>query len=139
MKLTRFNQPLTFSDFLDDFFNTDVGQAKKYTIPAVNILNNEKDFTIELAVPGMDKNDLNVDVTNNVLTISAEQKEEKKEENDNFTCQEFCYSSFSRSFSLTEDVEQDKINAKYEDGILRVVLPKKEAVLTKGNKKIKIS
>ena len=140
MKLTRFNQPLTFSDFFDDFFNTGLTQAKNHnTIPAVNILDNEKDYTINLAVPGMDKEDLNINVENDVLTISAEQKEEKKEEKNNFTCQEFCYSSFSRSFSLTDDVEQEKIEANYKDGILTVVLPKREKTLSKGNKQIKIS
>jgi HSP20 family protein len=106
--------------------------------PAANIIDNEKDFTIELAVPGMKKDEFNIKLDNDVLTISVERKEEEVNEERNFTRREFRYDSFSRSFSMPDIVDQDKIKADYKNGVLSVKLPKSEDVKVKG-REIKIS
>ncbi|HNT92994.1 MAG: Hsp20/alpha crystallin family protein [Bacteroidales bacterium] len=124
--ITRRNyKPLTLSDFLnEDFFPTFTRSST--SLPAVNIREDEKAFYLELAVPGMNKNDLKIEVKDEVLTISAEQKDEKQEEHEGYRRREFSYSSFCRSFYLPEDVNGDKIGASYKDGILNVEIPKME-------------
>ena len=124
--ITRRNyKPLTLSDFLnEDFFPTFARSST--SLPAVNIREDEKAFYLELAVPGMEKKDLKIEVKDDVLTISAEQKEEKQEDLEGYRRREFSYSSFCRSFYLPEDVNGDKIGATYRDGILNVEIPKLE-------------
>ncbi len=120
------------ANFFDDFFGTNTQNnglsfATGRSIPAVNIKENDKNFEVEVAAPGMDKKNFKVEVENNVLTISAEKKEEKKEKKDNYSRKEFSYESFERSFTLPQDVvDADKIKAKYENGILKIDIPKKE-------------
>jgi len=132
--ITRRNyKPLTLSDFLnEDFFPTFARNSS--SLPAVNIREDEKAFYLELAVPGMDKKDLRIEVKDDVLTISAEQKEEKQEDLDGYRRREFSYSSFCRSFYLPEDVNGEKIGANYKDGVLNVEIPK----LSEDKKKEKI-
>ena len=132
--ITRRNyKPLTLSDFLnEDFFPTFARNSS--SLPAVNIREDEKAFYLELAVPGMDKKDLRIEVKDDVLTISAEQKEEKQEDLEGYRRREFSYSSFCRSFYLPEDVNGEKIGANYKDGILNVEIPK----LSEDKKKEKI-
>lgn len=132
--ITRRNyKPLTLSDFLnEDFFPTFARNAS--SLPAVNIREDEKAFYLELAVPGMDKKDLRIEVKDDVLTIAAEQKEEKQEDLEGYRRREFSYSSFCRSFYLPEDVNGEKIGANYKDGILNVEIPK----LSEDKKKEKI-
>ena len=121
----RSYKPFTLSDFFnEDFlptFNRNTG-----SLPAVNIREDEKAFYLELAVPGMDKKDLRIEVKDDVLTISAEQKEDKQQDYEGYKRREFSYSSFCRSFYLPEDVDGDKIGAVYKDGILNVAIPKLE-------------
>jgi HSP20 family protein len=109
------------------------------SVPAVNILERKDDFIIELAVPGMNKNDFKLEVDKGVLSISAEKKEEVKDENERFTRKEFSYTSFKRSFSLPEHVNTENITAEYKDGVLMMVLPKKEEAKAKASREIKIS
>ncbi|MCS7019922.1 MAG: Hsp20/alpha crystallin family protein [Cytophagales bacterium] len=94
------------------------------TLPAVNIHEDENSFRMEVASPGMDKSDFKVNVKDNMLIISAEKKSEKKEEEKNFTRREFNYSSFRRSFTLPENVDQENIKAEYTNGILHITVPK---------------
>lgn len=108
-------------------------------VPSVNISENEKEFTLELAAPGLARNDFKVEVENRTLTISAEKEEEKKEEKENYKRREFSYSGFCRSFELPENILSDKIDAKYENGILRLSLPKKEVSISKPAKQIKVA
>jgi HSP20 family protein len=124
--ITRRNyKPLTLSDFLnEDFFPT--FNRNTGSLPAVNIREDEKAFYLELAVPGMDKKDLHIEVKDDVLTISSEHKEEKQEELEGYKRREFSYSSFCRSYYLPEDVNGDKIGANYKDGILNVEIPRLE-------------
>lgn len=95
-------------------------------IPAVNISEHKDRFEVSLAAPGMKKDDFNIDLQNNVLTVSAESREEKEEKDQQYCCKEFNYSSFSRSFTLPETVSKDKIDASYENGLLKLTLPKTE-------------
>ncbi len=122
--ITRRNyKPLTLSDFFnEDFFPT--FNRNSNSLPAVNIREDEKAFYLELAVPGMNKNDLKIEMQDDVLTISAEQKDEKQEDFEGYKRREFSYSSFCRSFYLPEDVNGEKIGALYKDGILNVEIPK---------------
>ena len=115
-----------FSDLLDSekFFDTDF--FKKDWVPAVNVKENDNNFEIDVAAPGLKKEDFNVTVDNGVLTISSEAKTEKEEKEDNFTRKEFSYSAFSRSFTLPENVQEEGISAKYEDGVLKLSLAKTE-------------
>lgn len=123
--------------FDDDFFP--VVSNRNTSMPAVNIREDDKRYTLELAVPGIDKKDLKIDLNEDVITISSEHKEEKEEKSDDFKRREFSYSSFCRSFYLPENVNKEKIDASYKDGILTVVLPKQEEEKTKLTRQVKIS
>lgn len=143
MKLIKKNDEWGFPSVWEDFFNNDLFNlptvaSRGTTVPAVNISENDKDFVVELAAPGMKKDDFQVDLERNVLTISSEQKDEKQEEGKHFTRKEFSYQSFQRSFTLPESVNQDKIEATYNDGVLKIILHKKEEMIPKS-KVIKIS
>jgi HSP20 family protein len=96
-------------------------------IPAVNITEHKDAYEVSLAVPGMKKDDFKIDVAGNMLTISSEKEENKEEKDKKFTRKEYNYSSFSRSFTLPEEINREKIHAKYDNGILKISLPRKEA------------
>jgi HSP20 family protein len=120
--------PSLFDDFVkpwNEWFDT----SSAITVPAVNITENVNDYNISVAAPGLKKNDFHINVDGNMLTISAEKEETKEEkEGENYTRKEYNYSSFSRSFTLPQEVNREKIEASYEDGVLKLVLPKKEEV-----------
>lgn len=132
--------PSLLSGFFDDdsFFNSGfpgIRNGWSDKIPAANVKENENEFIIDLAAPGMKKSDFNIDIENGTLCISSEKKEESEEKADDYTRKEFSYSSFSRSFSLPDSVNEDKIKARYEDGILILSLPKKEEAKKLSTKK----
>ena len=132
----------TYSPFLSNLFDDDffpVLTNRTSSMPAVNIKENDKNFTLELAIPGMDKKDLKIDINEEVLTISSELKNESEEEKDGYKRKEFSYSSFCRSFYIPENVNREKISAAYKDGILNIELPKMEEEKNKITKQIKIS
>ncbi len=132
--------PSILTDFFSDYFNGDVSpRFAQASVPAVNINESENEFKVELAAPGMSKPDFHIEVENGLLTISAEKKEEKKEENVQYTRKEFSYSSFKRSFTLPESVNPENISAAYENGVLVLTLPKKEESKVKPVKEIKVS
>ena len=118
--ITRRNyKPLTLSDFFnEDFFPT--FNRNTGSLPAVNIREDEKAFFLELAVPGMDKKDLRIEVKDDVLTISSEHKEERQEDLEGYKRREFSYSSFCRSFYLPEDVNGEKIGATYKLSLIHI-------------------
>lgn len=111
------------------------------SIPAVNIQESEDNFTVAVAVPGKTKEDFNIELDNDVLTISSEEKKENevKENNGRFTRKEFSYSSFKRAFSLPESVDGEKISASYNNGVLEIKLPKKEEAKVQPKRMIDIS
>ncbi len=123
------------SIFDDDFFPV----TSRGSSPAVNIREDDKRFILDLAVPGMDRKDMKIDINENLLTISAETKNESEETNDGYKRKEFNYSSFCRSFQIPENVNTDKIEANYKDGILSVMLPKVTEEKNKITRQIKIS
>ena len=111
----------------------------KSNVPAVNIKENEKDFELELAVPGRKKEDFRIEINENLLTISTESKTEENVEKDNYTRREFAYSSFKRAFTLPETIDEDNIKANYNNGILKFTLPKKAEALPKPKRMITLS
>lgn len=111
----------------------------KESVPAANVKETETEYVLELAIPGRKKEDFNVEIDNDILTISSEVKSEENKEDDGYTRREFTFSSFKRVFSLPETISLDKIDATYEDGILKFVLPKKEEALPKPKRLIEIA
>lgn len=132
---------LFFPSLMNDFMGPDwFGGTEKWnnSVPAVNIKDNTEGFELELAVPGMKKEDFTVEIDNDVLTIASEVKTENEENKDNYTRKEFSFTSFKRAFTLPETVDGSKIDAKYEDGILKLMLPKKQEALPKPKRLIEI-
>jgi HSP20 family protein len=109
------------------------------TLPAVNIKENDEEFTIELAAPGMKKEDFHINLDGNTLTISSEKNEEKEDKKGQYSRREYSYQSFQRSFTLPEyQADRDKVTAKYSDGILHITIPKREEARPKPAKAIDI-
>lgn len=141
LRRSRVNVP----SLMDDFFGRDLMQnffedQTGISMPAVNVVETNDNFRIEVAAPGLEKKDFKIDLDNNVLTISSE-KEERNEsqEEGKFMRREFSYSSFRRSFSLPNSVDAEKIKANHKDGILSIILPKREEAKQKPPKQISIS
>ena len=140
MSLTKRNEVL-FPALMNELFRPDWfggTENKRATVPAVNIKENEKDFELELFVPGRVKDDFKIEIDDSVLTISAEIKEKNEEVKENFTRREFSISSFKRSFTLPDTVATDNIEAIYEGGILKFNIPKKEEALPKPKRLIEL-
>ena len=138
--------PSFFGDFpgkgLFDWLDTaGVGRASESTtLPRVNIVETGTDYRVEMAAPGMKKDDFKVQLDNNTLTIQAERAEEQVSEGDeSYSHKEFSYNAFRRSFYLPNTVERDKIEAKYVDGILTLLIPKREEAVKKPVRTIQIS
>ncbi len=125
-------------DFFENekFFDSD--WMKSITVPSVNIRETDKEFFVELAAPGLNKKDFKIAIENGMLTISAEKKLEKEEKEKEFTRKEFSYTNFSRSFMLPENVNEEKVEAHYEDGLLKLQLLKKVVDKTKNVKAIEV-
>ena len=141
LRRSRVNVP----SLMDEFFGRDLMQnffedQTGISMPAVNVVETNDNFRIEVAAPGLEKKDFKIDLDNNVLTISSE-KEERNEsqEEGKFMRREFSYSSFRRSFSLPNSVDEEKIKANHKDGILSIILPKREEAKQKPPKQISIS
>ena len=144
MTLARFNQ---LPNLFDQFFENDLfdWSTRNFsdtntTLPSVNIKEGNESFEVEMAAPGLEKKDFKIELNGDVLTISSEKKvENETKEDEKFTKREFSYQSFSRSFTLPNTVDEDKIKAKYDNGILSVFIPKKEEAKPKPAKQIAIS
>jgi HSP20 family protein len=137
--------PGLFNDFLTrDFFNWGLSNNSltNTTIPAVNIRETKDSFVVEMAAPGMSKKDFRVELDGNMLTISSEKSNEQQDENENerYSRKEFSYQSFQRTFNLPKDVvDAEKIEAKYQDGVLHLVVPKREEAKQKPPRMININ
>lgn len=147
MNLVKRNTDNWLPSIFDDMFKTDwmdngnSGMNRIGTsVPAVNVSEDDDNFTLEVAAPGMTKKDFNLELDNGVLTISSEQKkeDEKKDSNGRFTRREFSYSSFKRAFSLPETVDPEKISANYKEGVLKINLPKREDAKVQAKRMIDI-
>ena len=138
------NLPSFFNDFVTkDLWNWDIenNSSTGTTIPAVNIRENNESFVVEMAAPGMNKEDFRIELNGNNLVISSEKNmDQETKEEERYTRKEFSYQSFSRTFTLAKDVvDADRIAAKYQNGLLQLVIPKKEEVKQKGPRTIQIS
>ncbi len=134
MTLVRRNRnwPVFSSLFDDDFLNDFSTDASHYS-PAVNISETEDQFSLEMSVPGMSKEDFEINMNQGHITVSAQKREEKEEREKNYTRREFKASSFSRSFSLPEGkIDEDKVEASYQEGILHISIPKRKETLSKS-------
>ncbi len=146
MTLVKRNSDTLFPSLFDNFFSRDWMDWNNSnfsntntTLPAVNIRENDQEFTIEVAAPGMTKNDFNINLDNNQLCISSEIKNETESKDGDYSRKEFSYQSFSRSFRLPVNlIDGNKISAKYEEGILCIHLPKKEEAKPKPSRMISI-
>lgn len=142
MALINYTRPGTdlhskrFSDILDEFFNESLNYKKDSFMPNVDISETEKSFEVSVALPGVNKDDINVDLENGRLTVSGERKFENEENRKNFHRVESSFGEFSRSFQLPDTIDEDSIVAKYQDGILNITIDKSEE---KVKKQIKIS
>jgi HSP20 family protein len=143
MKLVRWNTEPAFPDlfnrFLNDDFENYFGKRNCGYLPAANVIEKEDSFEVEFAAPGLNKEDFKINVENNVLTVSSEKEQVKEEKEKNYTRREFAYGAFTRSFALPKTIDIDKIGAAYENGILKVTLPKKEEAKTTLSRAISIS
>lgn len=145
MSIVRYNTslndyvPTTFSHLIDRFFNESVtrGGGSAYSfVPKVDIFENEKNYELHVAVPGMNKEDFKIDLNENRLTVSGERKYTREQNENNFRSIETQYGAFSRSFVLPEDVDAGKISAKYNNGILEILVPKDEKKTLKATIKV---
>ena len=119
--------PSVFDDFFkpwNEWFDNGGLSGRTVKVPAVNITEHKDEYLVSLAAPGLKKDDFKIDVDGNMLTISSEKEESKEEKDKKFTRKEYSYSSFSRSFTLPEEINKEKIEAKYEDGVLKISLPR---------------
>ena len=144
MALMRFTNQ--YPSLFDRFFDNELfdWSSRNYsntntTLPSVNIKESNVDFEVEVAAPGFTKDDVKIELNHDLLTISSEKEiANETKEGQQFSLREFSYQSFSRSFTLPNTADSDKIEAKYENGILRIIIPKKEEARPKPVKKIEI-
>ena len=132
-----------FPGFLDDFRGRDYYPSHYNafgfkSLPAVNIVEGENEYNIEVAAPGLEKKDFRIDLNNDCLTIASAREDKNEENNERYTRREFQYNTFSRSFTLPKTVDSEKIAAKHRDGILYVDIPKKEEAKMKPAREIAI-
>jgi len=139
--MLRFTRPaLLANDFLrNNFFGDLLDSESNLNTPAVNISEGTESYTIEVAAPGLTKSDFKINLDHNILTISSLKENKKEEKEGSYTRQEFSYYSFSRSFTLPESTETEKISATCKDGILYVSIPKKEEAKVKPAREIAIA
>lgn len=145
---TNSNFPLLIENFfgrdMSDLFNTNAAAATMHhNVPAVNVVEHSNGFRIEVAAPGLKKDDFKLNLNHNNLTISAyrETQDEQKEENgfrEKYTRREFSYASFQRTFMLPNSVDPENIRASYSDGVLTIEIPKREEARVKPARQIEI-
>lgn len=137
----RYNVPSVWNHF-DNFFGKDFPSGFEdnfKSIPAVNVKETNESFELEMAAPGLKKEDFKLNLHNDMLEVTSEMQNEKTENEENFTRREFNFNSFKRSFTIPETVDASKISAQYANGILKIQLPKKPEAKVVGPKEIKIS
>ena len=139
MRIVKYNNNNVFPSLINEFFNDDFGMNflnRSHSVPSVNSLENNDSFEIDLAVPGMKKEDFSIELNDKVLVISSESS--NNIENDKMRLNEFNFSSFQRSFRVPDSVDQDKIKANYKNGILKIKVPKRKESISKPNRVINI-
>ena len=141
MARIRWQNKNQLTDFVSNFFDPEFNDFfdKRASDPSANIIEKPEGFELEIAAPGLKKDDFNINLENSILTVSSEVEDEKNEEGKNYTRKEFYYGSFSRSFTLPKSIDTDKIKADYFNGILKIDLPKRDEAQLETKKEIKIS
>ena len=140
MRIVKYNNNNVFPSLMNEFFNDDLRMNffnRRHSVPSVNSVENNDSFEIDLAVPGMKKDDFTIELNDKILVISSDKS--NHDQNERTRLNEFNYSSFQRSFRVPESVEFDKIKANYKNGILKIKLPKRKDSITKPNRVIDIS
>ena len=141
MTMMRFSPYSPLSDLFQDLFGDTSKEKMEYKnyecAPSANILENNQGFELQLAIPGIQKEDVKISLEKNILNVSSDKEAAPIDENTRFTRREFVFGTFSRSFTLPDTIDTDKIGADFKDGILKIALPKKAE--TKISKEIKIS
>ena len=147
MSITKWRNNAGMTNLFDDFFSRDLwnwgldnNSPTNTTLPAVNIRETAENFEVEMAAPGMQKEDFKIELEGNELRISSERKTENEmKEGERYTRREFSYQSFQRNFTLPKDVvDADQINARYENGVLHLLIPKKEEAKQKPPRMIEV-
>ena len=139
MRIVKYNNNNVFPSLINEFFNDDFGMNvlnRSHSVPSVNSFENNDSFEIDLAVPGMKKEDFTIELNDKILVISSETSNTM--ENDKMRLNEFNFSSFQRSFRVPDSVDLDKIKASYKNGILKIKLPKRNESISKPNRVINI-
>ena len=139
MRIVKYNNNNVFPSLMNEFFNDEFGLNffnRNYSVPSVNSIENNDSFEIDLAVPGMKKEEFSIELNDKVLVISSESS--NNIENDKMRLNEFNFSSFQRSFRVPDSVDHDKIKANYKNGILKIKLPKRKESISKPNRVINI-
>lgn len=134
------NSPF-FSDWMDDLFSGDINPLTKFRVsdqPMVNVFETDNAYRIELAAPGLKKKDIKINLENDILKISSEIETEVENKDEKCTKREYSYRSFSRSFTLPDSADKENISAESVDGILKIIIMKKEEEIIKPPKEIKI-
>jgi len=128
-----------FSDYIDRFYGLrNFSNDSFRSAPLANIIENSDEFRIEIAAPGSVKKDFHLKVENNLLSVSREIENKSGDEDDRYSSREFNYQSFKRTFSLSRNIDNEKISAEYKNGILSILLPKIEEAKDKPSREIKI-
>ncbi|NBC24031.1 MAG: Hsp20 family protein [Bacteroidetes bacterium] len=143
MRITRFNPTKPeVHNWMDNFFNTSLGNVlnddTSVLRPDVNVKETDNEYIMEVAAPGLEKSDFDIEIEDGSLTLSAEKKNEEEDKGDKYLRREFQYTSFSRSFHLPENVKVEDVEAKYIDGVLHVSIPKAQPTITQP-RRIEIS
>jgi HSP20 family protein len=142
MTLMKFNQAPVFGGLMDSFIGRELAGLMDtnsgYSVPAVNIKEHKESLALEIAAPGFSKDQFKLSLDHNVLTVSAENKQETEKTEGKYTRREFSYGSFRRSFTLPETIQAEKIDAEYQHGVLMVTLPKKDEAKVKAVKEISV-
>ena len=142
MKLAHRTNNNWLPSLIDEMFNNDymggTSQVNKRFIPAVNVSELEDKFQLEMSIPGFNKEDVEIEVDKDLLTISSEIENKEEETTEQFTRREFSKHSFKRAFNIPETVNQENIDATYENGILTISLPKKEEALPQPKRMISL-
>lgn len=142
--LVKFNPtaPVAFNNFVDQFFNRNIanfiGADAAITNPSVNVIETKEAFRLEVAAPGLEKQDFKLHLEKDILTISAQKEHKEEVKDERFTRREFNFSAFKRSFTLPEHVDVNGINAAYNNGVLSINLPKKEEVINNASRAIEV-
>ena len=140
--LARINRnyvPAYWDDFFNDSFFNDLATTGCNTqVPAVNVSEDEKGYHIEVAAPGVARKEFKLEINDDILSISTEEKENKKDSRPNYLRSEFNFRSFTRNFRLPDSVNRDEIKASHESGVLTVTLPKKEEIVQNAHRRIEV-